>query len=121
MRIIDIAKRMILMSGATVREGDDGPGIAIEITGLRLGEKLYEELLIDASSMQTTPHEKILRAQEDRLSQIEVAGMLRELRGAIDAGDASRVRAAVVASVKGYHLPVVEGDTEDSTTPEVSG
>lgn len=121
MRIIDIAKRMILMSGATVREGDDGPGIAIEITGLRPGEKLYEELLIDASSMQTTPHEKILRAQEDRLSQIEVAGMLRELRGAIDAGDASRVRAAVVASVKGYHLPVVAGDTEDSTTPDVSG
>ncbi|UWQ94317.1 polysaccharide biosynthesis protein [Rhodobacteraceae bacterium M385] len=120
MRIIDIAKRMILMSGATVREGDDGPGIAIEITGLRPGEKLYEELLIDSASMQTTPHEKILRAQEDRLSQIEVAGMLRELRGAIDAGEASRVRAAVVASVKGYHVPEVEGDAERSTTPDVS-
>ncbi|WP_341861768.1 nucleoside-diphosphate sugar epimerase/dehydratase [Gymnodinialimonas sp. 57CJ19] len=121
MRIIDIAKRMILMSGATVREGDEGPGIAIEITGLRPGEKLYEELLIDAASMQTTPHEKILRAQEDRLSQIEVAGMVRELRGAIDAGDASRVRAAVKASVKGYQLPNVGKDTEHATAPRVSG
>lgn len=121
MRIIDIAKRMIQMSGATVREGDEGPGIAIEITGLRPGEKLFEELLIDSASMQTTPHEKILRAQEVRLSQIEVAGMMRELRGAIDAGDASRVRATVVASVKGYHLPEFGGDIEEPTTPEVSG
>lgn len=109
MRILDIAKRMIKMSGASVREGDDGPGIAIEITGLRPGEKLYEELLIDAASMVATPHEKIMRAEEDRLSQIEVAGMMRELRAAIDTSDAARVRKAVEGFVKGYHVPLRDG------------
>lgn len=114
MRIIDIARRMIEMSGSQVRKGDSGPGIAIEITGLRPGEKLYEELLIDASSMIATPHEKILRAQEDRLSQIEVAGMMRELRAAIDTSDTARVRQAVEGFVKGYHVPsAVEPAVED--------
>ncbi|GAB5446423.1 polysaccharide biosynthesis protein [Gymnodinialimonas sp.] len=109
MRIVDIAKRMILMSGATVQETPDGPGIAIEITGLRPGEKLYEELLIDSASMVGTPHEKILRAEEDRLSQIEVAAMMKELRGAIDTSDTDRVRQAVEGFVKGYHIPEKEG------------
>lgn len=109
MRILDIARRMIEMSGSTVREGDDGPGIAIEISGLRPGEKLYEELLIDAGSMVATPHEKILRAEEDRLSQIEVAGMMKELRGAIDTSDTARIRKAVEGFVKGYHVPMKDG------------
>lgn len=108
MRIINIARRMIELSGSKVREGADGDGIEIKVTGLRPGEKLYEELLIDATSMIATPHEKILRAEEGRLSQIEVAGMIREVRASIDASDAVRVRAAVEGFVKGYHRPLIE-------------
>lgn len=110
MRIIDIARRMIELSGSTVREGADGSGIEIQVTGLRPGEKLYEELLIDAASMIATPHEKIMRAGEVGLSQIEVAGMTKELRLAIDSSDPARVRLAVEGFVKGYHRPVQDAD-----------
>ncbi|WP_224814632.1 nucleoside-diphosphate sugar epimerase/dehydratase [Hasllibacter sp. MH4015] len=105
MRIYDIAERMIQMSGAKVRDADHPQGIEIKITGLRPGEKLYEELLIDDDSLIATPHPKILRAEEDRLSQIEVAGMVREAKAAIEQGDAERFRVTVEGFVKGYSRP----------------
>lgn len=102
MKIIDIARRMIELSGCMVMEGGEGD-IEIKITGLRPGEKLYEELLIDDDSLVATPHGKILRAEEAMLSQIEVAAMLRELSRALEAGDASALRAVIEARVEGYH------------------
>jgi len=75
------ARRMIELSGRSVKDQGEGD-IAIEITGLRPGEKLYEELLIDDESLRGTPHSKILRAEEAMLSQIEVAAMLREVNRA---------------------------------------
>ncbi|MEX3015574.1 polysaccharide biosynthesis protein [Gymnodinialimonas hymeniacidonis] len=111
MKILDIARRMIELSGARVRHGDEAEGIEIKITGLRPGEKLYEELLIDDASLIATPHSKILRASEDMLSQIEVAAMLREARGAVESGDADRFRKAVEGFVKGYQRPMVEADS----------
>ncbi|MEM7520547.1 MAG: nucleoside-diphosphate sugar epimerase/dehydratase [Pseudomonadota bacterium] len=104
-KIIDIAYRMVALSGREVKDPVTGEGdIAIEITGLRPGEKLYEELLIDNASLVGTPHRKILRAQEAMLSQIEVAMLLRELRAAIDAGDEARLRDLIAERVAGYHL-----------------
>ena len=104
MKIYDIARRMIELSGRTVQQ--DGAGdIEIRVTGLRPGEKLYEELLIDDSSLRATPHEKILRAEETMLSQIEVAAMLRELEKCLEAGSVPGVRALVAARVDGYHQP----------------
>ncbi len=111
MKILDIARRMIELSGARVRNGAGGEGIEIKITGLRPGEKLYEELLIDDASLIATPHSKILRASEDRLSQIEVAAMLRETRNALEMGDTDRFRGAVEGFVKGYQRPLVEADS----------
>ena len=107
MKIIDIARRMVEMSGAKIRKDGEEDGIEIKITGLRPGEKLYEELLIDAANMVGTPHAKILRAEEDKLSQIEVAAMLREARGAIEDGDPMRFRATIEDCVKGYHRPMI--------------
>ncbi|MEM9580071.1 MAG: nucleoside-diphosphate sugar epimerase/dehydratase, partial [Pseudomonadota bacterium] len=102
MKIMDIAMRMIALSGRSVQS--DGKGdIEIRITGLRPGEKLYEELLIDNDSLRPTPHEKILRAEEAMLSQIEVAAMLRELERALDAGDTQALRHLIEARVEGYH------------------
>ena len=89
-RIRDLARRMIELSGRTVRDARHPKGdIAIEIAGLRPGEKLFEELLIDASAM-PTPHPKILRARERCPSEIEVARVLADLRAALEAGDAAR-------------------------------
>lgn len=111
MKIVDIAHRMIEMSGAQVRSDTSSNGIEVQITGLRPGEKLYEELLIDDDSLVATPHEKILCAEEDRLSQIEVAAMLNELQKALTAGDADALRACVKGFVQGYHIPVQSAAT----------
>lgn len=102
-KIIDIARRMVEMSGAQVRSETCPDGIEIQVTGLRPGEKLYEELLIDDDSLVGTPHKKILRAEEQRLSQIEIAGMLNEVQKALSEGSAQAFRRVVRAYVSGYH------------------
>ena len=103
MRIADIARKMIELSGRTVRENGQNGDIEIIYTGLRPGEKLYEELLITGDSLRATPHQKIMRAEEAHLSEIEIQSMLRRLRAAISAGDAEGVRATVKDYVTGYH------------------
>ncbi|KZY04613.1 MULTISPECIES: polysaccharide biosynthesis protein [unclassified Sulfitobacter] len=104
-KIIDIAHRMITLSGLKVKDPVTGEGdIEVKVTGLRPGEKLYEELLIDDDSLLPTPHAKILRAQEGMLSQIEVASMLRELQNAITDADTARLRRLIATRVEGYHV-----------------
>lgn len=103
MKIIDIARRMIELSGQSVRQEGAEDGIEIKVTGLRPGEKLYEELLIDDDSLVGTPHEKILRAQEAQLSQIEVAAMIKDLNRSLTKGSAADLQKLVEARVDGYH------------------
>ncbi len=104
MKILDVAKRMITLSGRTIRDETNPHGdMEIVITKLRPGEKLYEELLINDENLKTTPHEKIMRAEENMLSQIEVAGMLKELLVAVSEGDQEKLRNLVEARVDGYH------------------
>lgn len=101
-RIYDLACRMIEAAGYTLRDEENPDGdIDIEITGLRPGEKLYEELLIGRGLL-ATPHPKILRAQEDALSEIEVAAALRALRAAVAASDEAAARAVVARWVEGF-------------------
>lgn len=103
-KIMNIARRMIELSGRTVYDPETETGdIAIEITGLRPGEKLYEELLIDDNSLVGTPHPKILRAEESILSQIEVASILKEMRLFVDEGDEERLRQLINTRVDGFH------------------
>jgi FlaA1/EpsC-like NDP-sugar epimerase len=108
MKIIDVARRMIELSGARVKEEGEHTGIGISIIGLRPGEKLYEELLIDGDRLCVTPHEKILRAVEVGLSEIEMAGMLSKLNKAIEEYDSDAVRDVVRQYVNGYHQPVTD-------------
>ncbi|WP_375175144.1 polysaccharide biosynthesis protein [Pseudooceanicola sp.] len=117
-KIMDIAHRMIRLSGRSVRDPETGTGdIEIRVTGLRPGEKLYEELLIDDDSLIPTPHEKILRAEEARLSEIEVAAMLKELRTAVAACDPARVRQLILTRVDGYHTRDGAGQVGASNLP----
>lgn len=113
MKIIDIARRMIELSGRTVSDEEGSGHIAIQITGLRPGEKLYEELLIDDDSLRATPHEKIMRAEEAMLSQIEIAAMLRELNTLIDRGDTVGLRGLIKDRVDGYHQ---QSDTQQASS-----
>lgn len=105
-RIRDLAEQMIEVAGYTLRGPDNPEGdIEIKTIGLRPGEKLHEELLI-GDGLLTTPHPKILRAQEAGLSEIEVASALRALRQAVDAGDANAAREVAARWVEGYDAAV---------------
>ncbi len=104
-KIRDLAVQMINAAGYSVRDSENPDGdIKILVTGLRPGEKLHEELLI-GEGLLTTPHTKILRAQEDCLSELEMAGALRALRSAVAVGDATAARAVVIRWVDGYQIP----------------
>lgn len=101
-QIYELARQMIESSGYSVRDRANPDGdIEIHITGLRPGEKLYEELTL-AGTHAPTAHEKILSARENHLSEIEVASALRELRAAVASGDEAAARATVARWVEGY-------------------
>ena len=107
-KIVDLAKKLIKLSGRTVKDADNPNGdIEIIITGLRPGEKLYEELLL-GNDMLTTPHKKILRAQENKLSEIEIANMFKDIQSAIDAEDNLMARDVVQRWVGEYQTPQTE-------------
>jgi len=101
-RIFDLAMRMIELSGLkpSTPQTSDGD-IEIEITGLRPGEKLYEELLIGADPV-TTGHPRIMMANESFLPAPVMAKRLADLAGAIAAQDVVAVRAKLVEMVSGY-------------------
>lgn len=104
-RIRDLAQQMIKAAGLTVRDADHPNGdIEIVVTGLRPGEKLHEELLI-GEGLLTTPHPKILRAQEQSLTELQMATALRALRTAVATGDASAAHAVIHTYVEGYIRP----------------
>jgi len=63
-KIVDLAKQMIRLSGFRPIDENEVGDIEIQFTGLRPGEKLYEELLIDEENVEKTEHERILRSYE---------------------------------------------------------
>jgi len=90
-----LARQMIEGAGYSVISDSNPDGdIEIVVTGLRPGEKLIEELLI-SPDMLTTPHPKIMRAQESYLSELEMANAMRDLRQAIEADDELAARAVI--------------------------
>ena len=78
-KVLDLAKDMIRLSGKSVKDylNHDGD-IEIRFTGLRPGEKLYEELLID-SEAEPTEHEKIFIARDSHLSWSEIEILIEKL------------------------------------------
>ena len=86
-RIKDLAEQMVRLSGLSLRDAQNPSGdIEITCTGLRPGEKLYEELLIDAES-EPTKHPLIFRAQERSLPSELLWPRLDALEAAIAAHD----------------------------------
>tara|TARA_Y100001970_G_C14257765_1_gene876870 strand:- start:7684 stop:9657 length:1974 start_codon:yes stop_codon:yes gene_type:complete len=102
-KIYDLAKQMIRLSGLTVKNSSNPNGdIEIITTGLRPGEKLYEELLIDGKS-KPTPHPLIFRADENFIPYQEIFELLNSLEDAIknlDEGKALDLLARVVPEWK---------------------
>ena len=91
-KIIDLAKQMIRLSGLEIQDESHPKGdIAIKITGLRPGEKLYEELLIGDNVTQTT-HARIMTANEIMLNWPELDALLQRLDAACKDSDYRLVR-----------------------------
>ncbi len=106
-RIKNLAEQMVHLSGLTLRDaGNPGGDIEIVCTGLRPGEKLYEELLIDAESKPTT-HPLIYCAQERALCPNGLWPQLDALEEAIDAQDVERALSLLAALVPEWQRGVV--------------
>ncbi|MGP4922402.1 polysaccharide biosynthesis protein [Pseudomonas lundensis] len=101
-RIVELAEKMIHLSGLSVRSEKNLHGdIEIEFTGLRPGEKLYEELLI-GDNVVATQHPMIMSANEDMLSWDELKKRLSDLLDAVNNDDYSLVRQLLRDTVSGY-------------------
>lgn len=101
-RILDLATKMIQLSGLTIRNEENPNGdIAIQFTGLRAGEKLYEELLI-GDNVSGTEHPMIMSAHEDLLPWEGVRQLLQKLEKAARENDYATIRALLLKYVSGY-------------------
>ena len=101
-QIMQLARRMVELSGLRVRDDDAPDGdIAITITGLRPGEKLFEELLI-GDNPSPTAHARIMKAHEEFFPWPELEQQLRILRAAVDASDVVGIKSVLQTCVHGY-------------------
>lgn len=109
-RIVELAEKMIHLSGLSVRSEKNPQGdISIQFTGLRPGEKLYEELLI-GDNVSETQHSMIMCANEDYLTWDNLKVKLSELTSALEEDDYVRVRQLLRSTVSGY---VPDGEIVD--------
>jgi FlaA1/EpsC-like NDP-sugar epimerase len=101
-KIIDLARRMVELSGMTLRDELHPDGdIELTVTGLRPGEKLYEELLI-GDNPKPTQHPRIMKAQEQFLSWPKLEQKLKALRIALGVNDVPVIRSQLQELVTGY-------------------
>jgi FlaA1/EpsC-like NDP-sugar epimerase len=101
-KIMDLAQRMVQLSGLTVKdvaypEGD----IEIAVVGLRPGEKLYEELLI-GNNPEPTEHPRIMKAHEDFFPWAHLSDQLQALKLAAQNNDVHAIRKVLSACVQGF-------------------
>lgn len=101
-KIIDLARKMVALSGMTLRDADNPDGdIAIETIGLRPGEKLYEELLI-GDNPTGTAHPLIMKASERFLPATTLMPLLDRLATAMDDNDIAAIRQLLCELVPEY-------------------
>lgn len=101
-RIVDLARNMIELSGLTVRDESNPFGdIELQVVGLRPGEKLYEELLIEDAPI-VTEHPRIRKAIEGFLPPEDLRVQLDRLEAALDQGRADLVRQVLCDTVREF-------------------
>ena len=101
-KILDLAKRMIALTGLSVRDAANPDGdIAIEFTGLRPAEKLYEELLL-GENVSGTDHPRIMSAEEHFIPHDVLMPLLAAVEDAARDRDRSRMREILEKTVKEY-------------------
>ncbi len=101
-KIMDLARRMVELSGLAVKDDQNPDGdIEIAVTGLRPGEKLYEELLI-GDNPKPTVHPRIMKAHEEFLPWAEFEAKLTALEMALNVNDVGVIRLMMQQLVAGY-------------------
>jgi FlaA1/EpsC-like NDP-sugar epimerase len=101
-RILELARRLIELSGRTVCDDANPDGeIEIKVTGLRPGEKLHEELLIEDSAS-STAHPRIMKAKEGYLEWNQLRPWLGELARGVRSNDIVHIREVLTQLVSGY-------------------
>ena len=109
-KILYLAKKMIHLSGLNIKDSNNPNGdIEIMFTGLRPGEKLYEELLIGDSVLETE-HQLILRSKEEMLPWSDLKLILNKLKTSVDKQNLEGARRALIEAVPGYKP---QGDIND--------
>ena len=103
-KIMDLAKRMITLSGLKVKDQHNPNGdIEIVIAGLRPGEKLYEELIIDGDNIEKTQHPLIMKAKERFYSFDEITNVINEVQNQNNTTKNTQwLRAQFLIYVEGY-------------------
>ena len=101
-KIMDLARRMVELSGLSVRDDARPDGdIAIDITGLRPGEKLFEELLIGDNPVKTE-HPRIMKAHEEFIVWEAFEAKLKEMKVALNSNNVIAIRQSLQQLVAGY-------------------
>ncbi len=101
-RILDLARRMVALSGLSVRDAAHPQGdVEITITGLRAGEKLYEELLI-GDNPEPTEHPRIMKAHETCIPWAQLQPRLQALTAAAEQGNTGAIKQVFKDCVHGY-------------------
>jgi FlaA1/EpsC-like NDP-sugar epimerase len=100
-KIIDLARRLLNLYGLHERTLENDNGVEISIIGLRPGEKLYEELLIDNTARSTT-HPRIFVARERFPSRSELVAHLNQLRQACSEGNDELAIECLESAVEGF-------------------
>lgn len=101
-KILELARRMIHLSGFSVRDEQQPDGdIEIQFTGLRPGEKLYEELLI-GNNVSQTAHPKIMRAEETVIPWQSLQVTLQAMFEANESDDSAETRSLLLSTIDGF-------------------
>jgi FlaA1/EpsC-like NDP-sugar epimerase len=113
-KIIDLARRMVELSGLQVRSATNpGGDIEVRVTGMRPGEKLYEELLI-GDNPQSTSHPRIMMARDELVPWEKLAPILQALRVASASDDLPTIRMVLKELVHGFQPGDLFNESADS-------
>jgi FlaA1/EpsC-like NDP-sugar epimerase len=116
-RIADLARTLIRLSGASEED------IPIVFTGLRPGEKLYEELFYSSEALLPTPHEKVQRTNGNLSPWVNLMGHLKELEPLMLSGTEESIRAKIRDIVPEYsdESIAVPSNASQKSIPEQTG
>jgi len=103
LKIYDIAKKLIHLSGRNISSGTENDGIEIIEIGLREGEKMYEELLISGDQL-PTKHPKIFKSLEEFPNLNQINSIVKDIMLAIDEDDGNKLVDIMISNVEGFNV-----------------